>query len=147
GTWGVSDADLFEQATLELARLREEGGPFNLTLLTIGTHLPGFAYEECDAYGDGSRRFLNAVHCTDQLLHRWISRLEAEGQLDDSVLVITGDHHIFPSAEMRELFGDDIVYDRRLPLIVLGAAEIPPGLAPGAGYDLAPTVLDLLGVQ
>src|SRR5690606_21256950 len=47
GTWGVSDADLFGLALQELDQLQATGQPFNLTLLTIGTHLPGYFYEEC----------------------------------------------------------------------------------------------------
>lgn len=61
-SWGLSDVDLFAQASLELQRLQSAGRPFNLTLLTIGTHLPGFSYAECAPYQDGSRPFLNAMH-------------------------------------------------------------------------------------
>lgn len=147
GSWGLSDADLFEQSFRELAYLRAAGGPFNLTLLTIGTHLPGFPYEECEPYGDGGEVFLDAAHCSDQLIGRWVERLQAEGQLVDTTLVITGDHHIFPSADMRRLFGDELVFDRRVPLIVIGPDPLPEGLPPGGSYDLAPTVLDLLRVE
>ena len=148
GTWGVSDVDLFRQSLLELQRLKDSGQPFNLTLLTIGTHLPGFAYEECAPYGDGKEVFLNAAHCTDTLVGQWIEDLQRGGWLDDNTwLVITGDHHVFPSVEMKRLFGDEAVADRRLPLIVLGGRPAPEATqSHGAGYDLAPTVLDLLGV-
>lgn len=147
-TWGVSDVDLFDQSLLELERLKQDGRPFNLTLLTIGTHLPGFSYEECTPYKDGGERFLDAMHCTDQLIGQWVQRLEEKGWLDaQTVLVITGDHQVFPNAEMKRLFGEDAVMDRRLPFIVMGG-DIPEARAShGAGYDIAPTVLDLLGVQ
>lgn len=148
-SWGLSDPDLFEQSLEELEFLRATGRPFNLTLLTIGTHLPGYSYEECAPYGDGSERFLNALHCTDQLLARWLEQLEKAGHLRDSVVVITGDHNIFPNPEMRELFGDAAAQDRRIPLIALGNLGDAAGmkLERGAGYDLAPTLLDLLGVE
>jgi hypothetical protein len=145
--WGLSDVELLEQATAELQRLHEQDLPFNLTLLTIGTHLPGFPYEECRPYPLASDRFLDALHCTDQLLGGWVEQLQAEGLLQDSLLVVTSDHHVFASPGMRSLFGD-AVEDRRLPLIVLGDWTLPePAVRHGAGYDLAPTVLDLLGIE
>ncbi|WP_175497977.1 LTA synthase family protein [Dokdonella immobilis] len=147
GTWGLSDADLFEQSFVELAALRRSGQPFNLTLLTIGTHLPGFFYEECSPYGAGNERFLNALHCTDQLIRRWLDRLEAEGYLKDSLVVITGDHNVFPNPEMQRLFGKDAIADRRLPFIVLGDGSNASSDLDGAGVDLAPTVLDLLRIR
>ncbi|MEO8460017.1 MAG: sulfatase-like hydrolase/transferase [Dokdonella sp.] len=148
GDWGVSDADLFEQSFAELELLKQSGRPFNLTLLTIGTHLPGFFYAECTKFRDGAERFLDAVHCTDELVGRWVQKLQKDGWLDaNTVLVITGDHQIFPSAEMNRLFGADAVADVRLPLIVVGTDLPRPSTHHGAGYDLAPTVLDLLGVE
>jgi len=146
GTWGLSDADLFDQSIETLRALQAAGEPFNMTLLTIGTHLPGYRYRECEAYAPAEDRFLQALHCTDQLLGQWVDRLKTEGLLEDTLLVITADHHVFPSPDMRALFGDSVL-DRRLPLIVVGDDLPAPAQAVGAGYDLAPTVLDLLGVQ
>lgn len=147
GTWGLSDVDLFKQSFAELKRLKASGHPFNLTLFTIGSHVPGFMYRECKPYGDGSHQFLNAVHCTDQLVQQWIDQLQSAGWLDDNtLLVITGDHQVFPNPHMKQLFGDAAVADHRLPLIVIGK-HAKPVLDDGAGYDIAPTVLDLLGVK
>ena len=147
GTWGVSDADLFEQSLIELAALRQSGHPFNLTLLTIGTHLPGFSYAECAPYGSGDERFLNALHCSDQLIRRWLDRLESEGYMKDSLVVITGDHNVFPNPEMQRLFGKEAIADRRLPFIVLGDGAKVSSELDGAGVDLAPTILDLLEIR
>lgn len=148
GTWGLSDVDLFDQSLKELKRLKASGKPFNLTMLTIGTHLPGFSYKECTPWKDGSERFLNAVSCTDQLIGKWVRDLESGGWLDaDTVLVITGDHNFFPSPEMKRLFGDQAVNHRVLPLVVIGKDLPPPKQKEGAGFDIAPTVLDLLGVS
>jgi len=146
GKWGLSDAELFDLSIEEIQRLRQKDQPFNLTLLTIGTHLPGYLYRECQPYPHGDHRFLDALHCTDQLLGGWLERLQAEGLLEDTLLVITADHHVFPNPDMRGLFGEDVL-DRRLPFIVLGEGLPAPAQTSGAGYDLAPTVLDLLGVD
>lgn len=148
GGWGLGDPDLFTQATAELERLRALDSPFNLTLLTIGTHLPGFGYAECRPYRDGGEPFLEALHCTDQLLERWLHEVEQAGHLEDTLVVITADHHVFPNPEMERLFGRAAVADKRLPLLVFGAGATSRAAVPaGASYDLAPTVLDLLGVE
>jgi len=145
-TWGLADPDLLDQSLDWIERLDAGDAPWNLTLLTIGTHLPGYRYAECAPYPHGEDRFLDAVHCTDQLLARWVESLRTSGILDDTVVVITADHHLFPSDAMQDLFGDG-VFDRRLPMVVLGAAEADAAQSVGASYDLAPTVLDLLGVE
>lgn len=146
-TWGLSDVDLFKQSLLELKRLKASGRPYNLTLLTIGSHLPGFFYKECTRYGDGSKRFLNAVHCSDELIGRWVKQLRDGGWLDaNTILAITGDHQIFPNPLMKQLFGDAAVENHRLPFIVIGKDLPKPVQHDGAGYDIAPTLLDLLGV-
>ncbi len=146
-TWGVSDADLFIEARKELAQLRADGRPFNLTLLTIGTHLPGYRYEECKAYAKGKGRFLNALHCTDQLLAQWLEDIEADGHLEDTLVVITADHNIFPNPEMHRLFGEHAIEKRQLPLIILDPFKRRAAVTHGAAYDLPPTLLELAGVQ
>ncbi len=147
GSWGLSDVDLFQQSLEELARLRASGKPFNLTMLTIGTHIPGFAYEECTPYDNGNDSFLNAVHCTDQLIGRWLDELRQRGWLDaNTIVAITGDHNFFPNPRMRHLFGDKATDQRRLPFVVIGKNLPQPVQQHGSGVDIAPTLLDLLGV-
>lgn len=146
GKWGLSDTLLFEQALTTLHELQKTP-PYNLTLLTLGTHVPGFSYEGCSPYDSRGHndQFLDAIHCTDTLVGSFVDRLSSEGYLNnDTVLVITADHGVFPTPKMRELFGD-MVNDRRLVTIVAGGKL--PWDVPMASYDLAPSILDLLGVQ
>jgi phosphoglycerol transferase MdoB-like AlkP superfamily enzyme len=145
-TWGLSDPDLFEQSLKKIEQLQAQPKPWHLSLLTIGTHLPGYLYEECQSYPHGDAQFLDALHCTDQLLGAWVAQLEHTGVLNDTLLVITADHQVFPNPEMKRLFGEG-VYDRRLPMIVLGPASATAAVSAGAGYDLAPTILDLLDID
>src|SRR5690606_36832753 len=91
-------------------------------------------------------RFLNTASCTDQLLGIWLERLQLDGVLDDTVVVITADHHVFPNPEMKRLFGEKAVLDRRLPLVVLGT-DVHALTEVGSSYDLAPTLLDLLDIE
>jgi len=145
--WGLSDVELLAQAEQQWERLRASGQPFNLSLLTLGMHLPGFRYPECAPYAHSDAQFLQAAHCTDQLVGTWVEHLRQRGVFKDTVLVITADHHVFPNPEMRDLFGE-AVEDRRLPLIVIGAEALPTSInAVSAQVDLAPTLLDLLDIE
>lgn len=146
GHWGMGDVETLEQVRRTIAERQAQDRPFNVTSLTVGSHLPGYVYAGCKPYGDGARRYLNALHCTDRIVAEWIERLEAEQLLEDTVLVIVGDHPIFANPEMHDLFGR-AAYDSRLPLIVIGDELAPPRHERGAGFDLAPTLLDLLGIR
>lgn len=146
-TWGISDADLFEQATKIIKKQSSNDTPYNLTLLTIGTHIPGFLYQQCQPYPNADNRFLDALHCTDQLLAQWLETLNELGALANTTVVITADHHVFPNPKMKDLFGD-AVHDRRVPFVVLQPEDSQHFAGRvGAGYDLAPTVLDLLNIE
>ncbi len=148
--WGISDVELFDQAVETIDELRRGTRPFNVTLLTLGTHLPGFTYEGCPAYPDGEGDpFLDAVHCTDHLFGTFVDELERRGVFEDTMLVAQADHGVFENPDMRELFGDG-VDDRRLLTLVRfadGMDAIGADAGDDASVNLAPTLLDLLGIE
>jgi hypothetical protein len=146
GHWGMGDVATLEQVRLTIAERQRKDRPFNVTSLTVGSHIPGYSYDGCKPYGEGEERYLNALHCTDQVIADWIARLQTEGLLANTLLVIVGDHPVFANPEMERLFGD-AAHDTRLQLIVLGENLARPQHERGAGFDLAPTLLDLLGIR
>jgi hypothetical protein len=146
GHWGMGDVETLKQVRLAVAERHRKDRPFNVTSLTVGSHIPGYSYETCETFRDGSDRYLDALHCTDQIVGDWIKRLEVEGLLENTLLVIVGDHPLFSNPAMYELFGD-AVHDTRLPLIVIGDDLKMAQHARGGGFDLAPTLLDLLGIR
>jgi hypothetical protein len=146
GHWGISDVETLAEVRRVIEERRQLAQPFHVSTLTVGSHIPGYSYDSCLPYRGGGDRFLNALHCADQLIVGWIDELQQDGLLDNSVLVLTGDHPVFANPEMTALFGDR-VHDHRLPMIVIGQDLPPPAVTHGAGYDLAPTVLDLLAID
>ncbi|GJL81120.1 MAG: hypothetical protein DHS20C01_07540 [marine bacterium B5-7] len=153
GNWGLADTELFDNAFKIISKRHALKTPFNVTLLTLGTHLPGFTYDGCPQYTpDENRKFLNAIHCTDYLLGQFIKRLEKHGLLDDSVLFIQGDHGVFENPDMKRLF-DDNVMDRRVFTLVAAPETIDAKLddvpedIQGSSIDTVATLLDLLGIQ
>lgn len=143
GVWGLSDSQLFDNAINTITEAAKNP-PFNVTLLTLGTHLPGYTYEGCEPYTNSTEPFINAIHCTDQLVGQFVDELQQKQLLNDTVLMIVADHGVFPTPKMKELFGD-MVQDRRL--VAITNYPIGESDALMSTYDLAPTLLDMLGIN
>jgi len=87
----------------------------------------------------------------DESLGRFLEILEAQGELDNTVVVFTSDHGYFYgehglNAERRFAFEETI----RVPLLVRYPPAVPAGITPDqlvTVLDLAPTVLAYAGVE
>ena len=150
--WGLPDTILFEKAFERILQLESQATPFNLTMLTLGTHLPGFQYDGCPEYtGVANEAFLNGIHCTDYLVGKFIDQLEAGGVLENSVLLIQGDHGVFPNPEMKRLFSDG-VDDKRI-LTIMSAPESTRGMVQPendfhiTSLDTVATLLDVMQIS
>jgi arylsulfatase A-like enzyme len=97
------------------------------------------------------RREVRSLLSVDEAVVRIIDRLEATGELDDTILVFTTDNGLF-HGEHRIYGGKYVPYEPalRVPLIVAGPA-VADGLrgtasdALVANIDLVPTILDYAG--
>ncbi len=88
--WGVDDKAFFEQAVDRVLELHRAEQPFFATLLTVGTHHPYTFpdwYEARSSDGRAARAFLWA----DEAVADFLARIEHEGVLEDTVVVITSD--------------------------------------------------------
>lgn len=141
--WGLSDTTLFEEA-IKTIKEASNNPPYNVTLLTLGTHLPGYIYAGCEKYADSADPFINAIHCTDKLVGDFVSRLEAEHLLDSTVLMVVADHGVFPTPKITALFGNEVENRKLLAFTNQPLNQKSKTLAE---YDLAPTILDLLEIQ
>jgi arylsulfatase A-like enzyme len=142
--WGLYDSALFKLALARYQALEATRKPFNLTLLTLDTHPPnGRPSPGCPKYAANSNSMLQAVHCTDFLLGRFVDALSREPGWKNTIVVIMSDHLMMRSVA-DPLFPPD--YHRRPALLVLNAGH---GERPARMYhmDIAPTLLALLGVR
>jgi arylsulfatase A-like enzyme len=127
--------------------------PFFLTYLPTAGHHPyltpeaGPFSEETDA-----QRYLNALHYGDQALGQLIEGMKKLGRYENSLFVFCGDHgEAF--GEHTGNFGHTLyIYEEnvRVPLIVFAPSltttqQRVPHLS--SVIDIAPTVLDLLGLE
>ena len=111
---------------------------------------PGYRERVAPDADDALARYHGEVRYTDELFGRLLAALDAMHVTDDTVVVVTSDHG--------EHFGehgltghDNSLYDEllRVPLLVRAPGLVPAGRridTPVGLVDLAPTVLDLLGV-
>ncbi len=143
--WGLSDARMFQHAQDTLAGLRAAGTPFNLTILTLDTHDPGAVYPSCT--GTDEARLATALKCSGRAVAGFLDYLKRNGYLDDTVVILMGDHvkNTGDSDQLRaqlESVPERTIYFR---------AWSPDGIRftrQGADQlSMLPTTLELLGMK
>ncbi|MBT9264910.1 LTA synthase family protein [Pseudomonas sp. MG-9] len=87
--WGKDDKAFFEGALDYVGQLKKQKQPWMLTLLTVGTHQPYSAPEEYLERYDTPKQA--AVGYLDDALEQFLSGLERQGVLKDTLVVITSD--------------------------------------------------------
>ncbi|PRZ17459.1 LTA synthase family protein [Nesterenkonia sandarakina] len=92
--WGLSDQRLMSQAKDEVDKLHAEsqrtGEPFNLSLLTLDTHEPVHVFDYCDV--DTQEEATSVFACSMVQVAGFVEHLEDQGYLEDTAVVIMGDH-------------------------------------------------------
>jgi membrane-anchored protein YejM (alkaline phosphatase superfamily) len=94
-------------------------------------------------------RYRNAVYDADHSIGEMLDALRRTGQLDDTVVVITGDHgEEFFEHGFWGHTGNFTHTQVEVPMVMRGPG-IPPGIehAPTSHVDVAPTLLELLGAD
>ncbi len=87
--WGKDDKAFFEGALDYVGELKKQKQPWMLTLLTVGTHQPYSAPEEyLERYETPKQA---AVGYLDDAIEQFLSGLERQGVLKDTLVVITSD--------------------------------------------------------
>ncbi|MHA7155119.1 LTA synthase family protein [Arthrobacter sp. TMN-50] len=92
--WGLSDERLLANAKDEIDELHAEaertGQPFNLSLLTLDTHEPVHIYDYCTV--DTQSEVTSVFSCSMTQVAGFVDHLKQKGYLDDTAVVIMGDH-------------------------------------------------------
>jgi phosphoglycerol transferase MdoB-like AlkP superfamily enzyme len=159
GDW-LADRKFFPQV---IAILQTQKQPFMAFLLSSSSHGP---YEipvsertlkMGKLEGTTLGNYLHAVRYFDQAFGEFIEGLRKTGLLDQSVVVIYGDHKgIGPEGnpEFASLLGQDLDeyssfrIEKRVPLVIRlpYAAAVKTVATTGGHLDIAPTLLSLLGI-
>lgn len=113
---GLSDKEFFRQATKKIKKISEDNNNYYVTLITLTNHTP---WDDEDKYGDYTvdykytetdenatvtektlpymeetdlGRYFKSVHYADAAIGDFVNELDAAGLLENTVLVIYGDH-------------------------------------------------------
>ncbi len=157
----LSDESFFKQSADRLAEQKE---PFMAFLLSSSNHHPYPLPENHRRLKLGALEndivgaYLQSVHYFDEQFGLFLDKLRESGLLENSVVLIYGDHHGFidDSEGLSALlqFGQNAEFQRllnkkRLPLLVRLPQKEGAGIKTAAGgqLDIAPTLLSLLGVE
>ncbi len=96
---GLSDKSFLNQS---IDKIKELDKPFYTFLITLTSHFP---YDDVKNYGDFNvgtyedsllGNYFKSIHYTDAQLGMFFDKLEEEGILKDSVVVLYGDHYAIP---------------------------------------------------
>lgn len=145
--WGAFDDTLLDFSLKKFMSLSEKESPFLQTLLTMDTHHPeGFLSKSCKTYGDGGNSTLNAVHCSDLLIPRFIERIRHSPFSDNTIIIVLSDHLAMRNRATSLL--ESSKEPKRLTFFI----NTPEGRQehnanPGVHYDVAPTILNLIGYK
>jgi phosphoglycerol transferase MdoB-like AlkP superfamily enzyme len=163
---GASDQVLFDRSLPVIVSSVKEGKPVYAQLITLSSHYPYGGIDgrsplhlSPETANTITGKYLMAEAYADQQIGNFISNLEDAGLLDNSIVVIYGDHfgmrfeNTTPAdAELRrQLLGRD--YNKadfyNIPLIVHLPKQTKPVVDPGVTgqIDIMPSVADLLGAS
>ncbi|WAJ37031.1 LTA synthase family protein [Pseudomonas sp. GOM7] len=148
-TWGVSDQDMFDRATTELASLDKQGKPFYALLQTLSNHTPYALPENLPVErvtGHGSLdEHLTAMRYADWALGQFFAKARQEPYFKDTLFVILGDHGFGNDEQITEMDLSRF----SVPLLMIGP-DVQETFGSsrdvvGSQIDVVPTIMGRLG--
>lgn len=154
--WGLSDRRLMEHAKDEVSTLHREsaetGQPFNLSVLTLDSHEPIHRYHDCPQR-TGDDELASVWLCSSEAVGGFVKHMEDEGILEDTSVVLMGDHlkHMADWNVYHEELDDktDRSVFSRIWMPGTKDGKLPLG-EPRSGADqlnMLPTLLEVAGLE
>ena len=104
---GLSDESFFNQSLEKIKSFKE---PFYSFMVTLSSHYP---YDDIEGYGKFDTgeynntllgNYLTAIHYVDKQLGGFLDNLEKKGLMDNSIIVLYGDHNAIPKEYIDQLY-------------------------------------------
>ena len=147
--WGIHDTNLITE-TLKVLESLQEKKPYHLSFLTVNTHHPGFISPGCPLFHTDNT-MLNAIHCTDYAIGQFLNEVEKRGYLNDTVIMILGDHMLYPSKSNLKMLSPQTLstyYGKTFMALHSPAHKLPRRIGtPIYTPDITPTLLELLNFE
>ena len=156
--YGLSDRSFFTQLSEKLKNIKE---PFFLQMATLSSHGPfnmDERYRKLNLPKEIDENYLGgyfeSVHYTDSQIEMFFNKLKEVNLLDNSVIVIYGDHsgvHKYYDADIQKLNFENNwwkEYDYKIPLIIYSSNSPSETIEVSGGQvDILPTICYLLGID
>ena len=154
----MGDVDMFEQALEKMDAFQQ---PFFAEIMTLSNHHPfdhdydiDFPESLASVPGDEHyRSYLRGMYYTDHAVGGFIEAARNRPWFENTIFVVLGDHAVraFPEGPGGDRLGTVVeteIYFRGR-LLLFGPAWLEPARAEvvGSQIDVAPTLLDLLGIR
>ncbi|PMR80956.1 phosphatidylglycerol--membrane-oligosaccharide glycerophosphotransferase [Halomonas urumqiensis] len=145
--WGLFDDSLYDMTLAKIRQLDGADTPWGLVSLSITGHAPnGYPAQAClDRQGEfDGIDILYSVECSGWLARRLIERLEDEGLLDNTLVVVASDH-----LTMRVSVWDQLIQSERDNTFMLLGDTIEPTRShrESSIIDVFPTILEAMGFR
>lgn len=143
---GLSDSALFSQTLIQIKRI---SNPYYCFIITLTSHTPFNAANDVGTLNLPDKgietHYLQTINYTDKCLGQFYRRLADEGLLDNTAVIIYGDHEgVHKFYETKDVPENG----KRLPFIVhipeMGTGEVVDTI--GGQIDMMPTLAFLLGI-
>lgn len=150
----LDDNSLFRGLTsfLKQRMSSNDAKPFFIATYNIGTHAFIPVASDGVQYGDGTNQPLNRLHNYDADLGKFLDWLYASPYANNTIILFTTDHATYPERTYRAVAGSELkpYFVDKIPLLIMDPTHDLPQVLNAAGrnsLDLAPTILQLLGIQ
>ena len=155
--WGPQDDLLYKDTFKKIDKLNAQGQKkYFVSMLGVSSHmmfnyLPKNQKMIFPEDKNHKEAYSNAIRLVDKYLETFFEELEKRDYLKNSIVVITGDHS-FPVGEHGLYHNERGFYDEffKTPLLILWKGKVLPKRIKDKAYsqvDIAPTILDLMGVN
>jgi arylsulfatase A-like enzyme len=151
-SWGADDRAVIDDALAWLDQNSSNPNPFFLHLIFLAPHEP---YEVKDAptpfpTKEAVDRYRNATYLIDSQVGRLWDYLKSKGKVDDTLLVLVGDHGESFGEHRGDFMHGGRIYETavRTPLMLVNPQLFSGKRTPRIGNhtDLVPTILDTIGM-
>jgi phosphoglycerol transferase MdoB-like AlkP superfamily enzyme len=164
GRWGLSDESFFRQNLEIFEEKKDVDEPFYSFIISLSSHYPYEGFDDYDEIDTGEYegtivgKYVEAIHYADQVFGETLNSLEEMGYLDDSVIVMYGDHEGIKSNEP-ESFAEELEIPDNKDIFKYQMKEVPlfihfPDDEHSGVYnklcgqiDLMPTIANLFGIE
>lgn len=156
--WAISDVSFYRQA-MDIAI---QNRPFYSFLVTLSSHHPYDAFTGYEPFTDGYENtqvgnYLKSMRYVDESIEGLFDRLEVEGILDKTIVVIYGDHSGLyqdqkaPLSELLDLDDHYVAWEsiQKVPLWIVLPDSAKKGTISKTGgqVDILATIMDIMGLE